>query len=372
MTANARPTALPALTFLRFLAASAIVVHHNISVFRFPVLIEQLQLTLAVSFFFVLSGFILSYVHPRITTKAECLTFWRARIARCWPLHILTFFFYAYLFPYGMGYNTDGHPRLDTFFAQFFLIQAWIPSPFFFFSFNAPAWSVSVEFFFYMCYPLIAKVFQSRNKKIILATLLVTLSVAALCSALEQTLHGTNVRVWVGYINPASRLFEFVLGVCCSLIYAHNKTKISAHLSTVLQVITVGLVVIVFSSMASIQLALSSLKYVPEQAVYAFLWASIILAFSNNDGLLAKFCNHALPKKLGEISFAVYMLHAPLRDVARTYWESLGAQNSLLGFATYCLCLLILSFTIHEFFERPVRNLLTRKSVKLLAAQPGT
>ncbi|MDR3617361.1 MAG: acyltransferase [Candidatus Obscuribacterales bacterium] len=187
---------LKGLTFLRFIAASAIVVYHCVSLFHLPPIVEQLNLTLAVSFFFVLSGFILASVHPQMSNRTDVFRFWRARFARCWPLHMLTLLLFAFVFPCGMGYAATGYPRFDTFLAQILLVQSWVPSPFFFFSFNSPAWSVSVEYFFYFCFPLILLLKQRISGSwCLIFVLLISLGVASVCSFLEQILHGQNVRI---------------------------------------------------------------------------------------------------------------------------------------------------------------------------------
>ena len=69
---------IESLTPLRFFAAVLIVLHHGR---------EQFAIGQGVSFFFVLSGFILAYAYPRLEGHREVLTFLRARIARIWPAH---------------------------------------------------------------------------------------------------------------------------------------------------------------------------------------------------------------------------------------------------------------------------------------------
>src|ERR1700685_744339 len=66
--------ALLPLTSLRFVAAAMIVVHHGITVNEFTP--SPLALDQGVSFFFVLSGFILTYSYPRLESWAEVRRFW--------------------------------------------------------------------------------------------------------------------------------------------------------------------------------------------------------------------------------------------------------------------------------------------------------
>ena len=77
-----KPQKLDALTSLRFFAAAMIVLVHSNPVFGAMGLAESLPLDQGVSFFFVLSGFILAYNYPVLVGEADILAFLKARIAR--------------------------------------------------------------------------------------------------------------------------------------------------------------------------------------------------------------------------------------------------------------------------------------------------
>ena len=80
---------LHALTGLRFLAAFAVFAHHVSG--RFGIEKERMWLgALGVSFFFVLSGFILTYVYHDKLKRENLAKFYFTRWARIWPLHIAT------------------------------------------------------------------------------------------------------------------------------------------------------------------------------------------------------------------------------------------------------------------------------------------
>jgi peptidoglycan/LPS O-acetylase OafA/YrhL len=86
---SAQKARLSALTTLRFIAASGIVLHH----LRGPLLPNDAfaawPLDNAVSFFFVLSGFILAYTYPKLERPGAVRDFFVARIARIWPVHLV-------------------------------------------------------------------------------------------------------------------------------------------------------------------------------------------------------------------------------------------------------------------------------------------
>jgi peptidoglycan/LPS O-acetylase OafA/YrhL len=77
---------LAALTSLRFFAAAAIVHHHIMGVWAFPRVLQFL-FAQGVSFFFVLSGFILTYRYPLLREWRELRRFGLARFAGIWPAH---------------------------------------------------------------------------------------------------------------------------------------------------------------------------------------------------------------------------------------------------------------------------------------------
>ena len=80
---------LDALTSLRFFAAMAIVIEHTKDAFHVTAWIHSpIPYDYGVSFFFVLSGFILTYNYREIGDFAACRRFYVARFARIWPLHV--------------------------------------------------------------------------------------------------------------------------------------------------------------------------------------------------------------------------------------------------------------------------------------------
>ena len=107
---------LNALTGRRFVAASMIVLHHSR---RLHIPLPELAFDHGVSFFFVLSGFILSYAYPRLESRSAVFRFLAARIGRIWPAHATALLLAIVLL----------HLPLDrTFVAKVLLVHGWIPS----------------------------------------------------------------------------------------------------------------------------------------------------------------------------------------------------------------------------------------------------
>src|SRR6476620_1599615 len=141
------PRKLDSLTALRFIAAAAIVVHHSADNFGFSAQPGgRFLLGQAVSFFFVLSGFILTYVYPRLDSRTARRRFWLARFARVWPAHFAAFVVLWLVLQrpqrFPTGVSTWWLGLLNV-----MLVHAWVPVWNVFFSFNAVSWSISTEVF---------------------------------------------------------------------------------------------------------------------------------------------------------------------------------------------------------------------------------
>lgn len=120
-----------------------------------------------VSFFFVLSGFIIAYNYQEKLkdNKIDKRTFWVARIARIYPLHWLTLFIAAILGSYVIASGTLDW--LKHFLASLTLTNAYIPRADYFFSFNSPSWSLCCEQLFYICFPFLIPL--AKNYKYLLS-----------------------------------------------------------------------------------------------------------------------------------------------------------------------------------------------------------
>src|SRR5947209_14362044 len=148
-----RPSArLPALTGLRFLAAALILVVHYYSAFGAPQYVLDLAGHHAVTFFFVLSGFILCYVYPELAGWKARGRFLLARLARIYPTHLASLALLVVLLP---EVRPTILARPSVLVANLCLVQSWVPRESYYYSLNSPAWSISTELFFYACFPFL-------------------------------------------------------------------------------------------------------------------------------------------------------------------------------------------------------------------------
>ena len=133
---------LDQLTALRFFAALMIVIHHSVGLFG----VKDIGVNWGqgVSFFFVLSGFILTYVYPSLETWPQIRRFWKARVARIWPAYLVSFAIGYLLIPYVLVTKIA--------LVKLLMLQSLVPLSTYYFSYNALSWSVSTEAFFISCF----------------------------------------------------------------------------------------------------------------------------------------------------------------------------------------------------------------------------
>ncbi len=151
--AKASRSRLPALTGLRAFAACNIVFFHfsNPQWFGpFAPIVDNGYT--AVSFFLLLSGFILSYNYSARAQRGELVhwRFWVARLSRLYPIYA-----FALLISLGMLHDEWAARSHGRFFAGLvltpLLLQGWSPTLSTFW--NTPAWTMSTEAFFYLVFP---------------------------------------------------------------------------------------------------------------------------------------------------------------------------------------------------------------------------
>jgi len=240
-----RARRLPALTSLRFVAAAMIVLWHLRGSLGVPAhFAEPVILGYAVSFFYVLSGFILTYVYPSLKATGSTRRFIVARVARLWPAHLATLFIFIILF------RNDATYSISQFVANAGMVHAWIPDGRWFFSFNSDSWSISCEFGFYLMFLVLIRNWR-RTWWVKLA---VVILIGCGMSLIAYRLHLPSYSPSVGgaslegmiYINPLARVSEFAVGMSAALLWQWlmPRVRLGLLLGTLLKIAAIGGVVL--------------------------------------------------------------------------------------------------------------------------------
>lgn len=192
-TESARtPERLDALTALRAIAATAVVLlHFDITAFpglnlsRYIPFVDHYYL--GVDLFFILSGFILAHVHGQDfawPTPRNMGRFYILRLARIYPAHAAVLMMYLGLFllehqfgaRVGLGLRADAdHYTASAFIAHLLLMSPGVTT------WNSPAWSVSAEWFAYLWFPLLAFALRKASPRwCVLGLVFVTIGFAGI------------------------------------------------------------------------------------------------------------------------------------------------------------------------------------------------
>ncbi len=223
---------LDSLTTLRFFAAAMIVIHHSAGLFGLPPNPGgRFQLDQAVSFFFILSGFILTYVYPSLTTWADRRRFWLARFARVWPAHFAAFILLWLILQHGYNFPT-GNASRSLAVLNLALVHAWVPVRNVFFSFNSPSWTLSTEMAFYLLFPFLIWNWRKTWWIKLLGAFALAAGVIVFCRWANLTADNPSTPWSISntgmlYIHPLPRLFEFTIGMTTALLFQRTADKIN-------------------------------------------------------------------------------------------------------------------------------------------------
>lgn len=368
---HARPR-LDALTALRFVAAALIVVEHSAGNFGLPDdLGRPFVLDQAVSFFFILSGFILTYVYPTLPTRA-IPHFLRARIARVWPGHVTAFLLLLLVAGAHAG-RGDGH-GLGITLANLLLVQSWIPLKASFFSYNTVSWSISTELSFYLLFPLLIRNWeQNWHWKLPLALLVIGLTTLINVTHLPASsgLRETGLL----YVNPLGRVFEFTLGMTAALWYGRLARRVprSQTLGTIMEI---GALIFVVTCMAYSGAWAAAAGNIPWIGAAGAFWlretgctclafAALITVMALGAGVVSRVLAWSPCVVLGEISFAVYLLHPVVLKAFTDHARAFLSIPTPLRYTTYWAITLLAAHLVWALIETPTRRWITRTSQPL-------
>jgi len=343
---------ITSLTSLRFLFALAVFVHHyHLRINEEIPFFENGYI--GVSFFFILSGFILSYSYKErlLTGKMSKLDFYIARFARIYPLHLLTF---VICIPLLIRINSVPDWKILT--SNLFLIQSWIPDRAYYFSVNQPSWSISDEAFFYAVFPVLLYFFMKKSFNTKTITVAVCLLLYISLMFLPWKYHNAHA---LFYINPIFRVIDFAIGIIIYSIWNQNSQKkydFNKWKATIFEVSSIG--ILIFMIWFS--------KYIPKTLLCAcYYWlpiSLIIYLFAiQQKGLVSILLSKKVFVLSGEISYAFYLFHKPVINYCNIVMVKLKTiewwnNQIFLRFILIFIALYIVSLLSFYYFETPTNR----------------
>lgn len=370
---------LPSLTGMRFVAALLVFFcHATFQSFygtRGPAASLESPATaagwLGVAFFFVLSGFVLTWsARPGDTARH----FWRRRIVKIYPNHLVTWTA-VLLLAFLPGQAAADRATWGRTVPSLLLVHAWVPNADVMNALHIPSWSLSCELLFYLSFPLMVRAVRAIRPARLWACAAGLAALVVLVPAVAQWLLPDTPTMpwfpmsvwdyWAVYSLPPVRLLEFTLGVVMARIVISGRWA-GPGLGPALALLAAGIAL--QWTLVPSPWAMAAPTVVP--------LALVIAAAADRD---SRGCPSLLAVPvmtwLGEISFALYLVHLPVLVYGRLVlgggWSASGAfgvEAGLLGVA------LVLAAALHAWVERPaMRRWSGRRRERVVpAAQPVT
>ncbi|NEA55105.1 acyltransferase [Streptomyces sp. SID13666] len=375
---------LDSLTGLRWIAAFAVFLSHVSTLLPLPGTKAVFSLgSSGVTFFFVLSGFVLTWTYM---ARDRVGPFYGRRFARIWPLLAIGVAIPLLL---QLPDAQPGQSNTLTLMAlsAVLLYQAWIPS-YILGSTNPVTWSLACEAFFYAIFPFVAKYAVRRSLRWLGWAAVVLLMV------------GWGIKVWLweayppqarpaftgmdglifGTYSPIARVWEFLLGmVAAAAVRKGWRSPLGVRSATAL--LAAGFFVLWLLRDETWRLAVA---YDALGQVSAPLFALVIVAVAQRDLTGGASWLRARPMvALGKWSYAFYLLHFTVlfeissavfdkKSIIEFYIRPVQPSWSNAGWALLALAItLAVCALLYQFYERPVERWLRNRIGRRAAHVPA-
>jgi peptidoglycan/LPS O-acetylase OafA/YrhL len=367
------------LNSLRFFAAFMVVMHHTETIRKKNDLFNLEWLGLfrnggnAVTFFFVLSGFLITYLLLKESNKTGTISikhFYIKRMLRIWPLYFLlviigtlmvpqvfSLLHINYEIPYTLGqtwfYYVFFLPGLVTFFFGHHLLE--------------PLWSIGIEEIFYLIWAPLFKI----GKKMILTILLSIIAIKVVLMIMAE--------VWIKeplfvYVVNTFRFEAMAIGGLGAYFIFHRMKPLSNMIlykkSIQIVIYSILNIFLIFQTNINntVWLAVFNTPVI-SGLIVDFLFLYLIIGVSLIDNNIFKFRNKFL-SYLGEISYGIYMYHLliifAVIQFLKKYLFGLDPILSTILFYTIVSVLVILVSSVSKIvFENYFLNLKKKVTPKL-------
>jgi peptidoglycan/LPS O-acetylase OafA/YrhL len=320
---------LPALTGLRFLLALWVILHHltgpggalerAAQALPHPVYAFLRGGYLAVTTFFVLSGFVLARGYGAENWHGARL--WRyavARFARIYPVYALSL---GLIIPFIVADRTPGKPGLVANYSL--LLLGWtghLPV-----GWNTPAWSLSCEVFFYISFPLAVVAVRAVHPAALAGAACLLTRVLFLFGLPDE---------W----KPLVHFSDFLMGIAAASLYARVRDRLSGYL-LYLPSAAAGAALIAWPQFLPAGVDLNSAL----RPLNALLLIGLALG--------ARALSSPLAVYLGKSSYAMYILHVPV-----LWWMNRWLPHHSAG--AYIAAVIGISALVYRYVEEPANRYL--------------
>jgi peptidoglycan/LPS O-acetylase OafA/YrhL len=300
---------------------------------------------IGVSFFFILSGFVITWATPAGFPVGRFL--WR-RLMKIYPPHIAVWAVSLLLF--AAAYTSPQTALLNL-----GLLHPFSPDPTVYVSVNPPAWSLSSDLLFYLLFPLLAPAVRcipdTRLGRSMGLTVLAMFAVILVTTYIVPSEPKSPIspisgaQFWFNYIFPASRMLEFILGMLAARMLIVGRWPR-------IDMLSLGLALV-----ASVMIA----KQLPFLYTFGICYVLPLMAIitecaaRDRDGKTPRWLGSRVMLWLGRVSFGFYLVQG-----VSIFWlakvsgfQNLSLAGGLGAIALYFGASLLGGWMLYRFVEEP-------------------
>ena len=306
-----------------------------------------------VTFFFVLSGFLLyfGYQHRELVSFRQYFT---KRAIRILPLYYVAFLMSTVL------WAIAGKLFFSEFIINLFCLQSWFVCPI---SYNFTSWFVSDLLFFYCLFPFILS-FLKKNKPasahLMAASLLLWLVTQGI---LIKLLNSPFYRGYPSYSNdllfyfPPPHFCSFFMGICgayCVRAYDLRERR-GEFMSLLTTVLLLGGVAVMIQVLPKFTRSLGFMLPF-YSSFYAPVFLAVILNITLSRNLLLRILSWSRFVFWGEVSYALYIIQAPMDELYKYLIPGIFKAQAEVKFFLFFVLLVSVSAMLTSWEKSVVRR----------------
>ena len=356
----------PGLNGLRFISALAVVITH-IELMKGKLGYENLWLDplfhqlggLGVSFFFVLSGFLITFLLVKEKNQNGYFSiknFYIRRVFRIWPLYYLIFFLGFFIIPNFSFFEIPffTHSFSNNYWLNFICYFLLLPNLAFSIFSPVPligqSWSIGVEEQFYIFWPILLRRFKKINIKSLVfffsSIVLFKLVILIICFFLES-----NFLISLKKFVAMTKFENMIIGAMGAILITEKNNfflNLIYH-PLVLSLSLIGIFALIYVP--------SDLAHDGMHIINSLFFLVIILNVATNENSFLKLENKFL-NFLGSISYGIYMYHFIIIFIVikmMAYFRIFVSFNFLQNIILYSAIIILtisISFISYHLFEK--------------------
>lgn len=346
------------LNAIRFIAAFLVIICHIEELKDFfgierVIDISQSRLLgkVGVVLFFVLSGFLISYLlfkEKEVTNTISVKKFYIRRILRIWPLYFLIVFFTFFIVPFVEFFIIDGYDKQILWFElpkKILLYVAFLPNlacaiygalPY-----VSITWSIGVEEQFYLLWPWLNK--KIKNKWTMVFSIIIGyFLIKRYMFYLPHNVFIVFKKFWAMVLIDCMAIG----GIFAILLYQNNTIvnfiKSFLFKKTVQWVVMFLVIFLIYNNF-------NQKDFYCE--IYSILFGILILNFAANPDRIFSMENKVL-NYLGKISYGIYMYHYIFIIITLKFCENYNIQNNFIYYTLSTASTILIASISYKYFEK--------------------